>query len=343
MQRKRKALYLLLSVVLSIVLIYLLLKQVSAAELVSALKNLYYPSVFLYILLALSGAGLRAWRYRLLLQPQEISWPRILMVTFIKNSLIDLLPARIGSLSYIYLLNRRLGIPFEPVTSSFVAAFLLDFITLSPFLLISIGVVGLGVDPVASPVVMAVALAFLLLVLGLYTWVGLAARLVFRVYQSIGYRLTRGQKLWFVHSLEKFKQTILALEQTRRHRATWLIFVLSFLVRLAKYGSLFFLLHSLLRSYGFNLNQLSFWRLILGTSGAELTSAMPVKGIAGFGTWESAWALTFRLMGSEPRLAIISGLGVHFITNLFEYSLGIGSLFLLALPRFRKNENPRRG
>ncbi len=342
MQTKTKAFYLLLSIILSITLIYLLLRQVSATELVSALKNLYYPSVFLYILLALTGAGLRAWRYRLLLQPQEISWPSILLVTFVKNSLIDLLPARIGSLSYIYLLNRRLGIPFEPVTSSFVAAFLLDFITLSPFLLISIGAVGLGVDPVASPLVMAVALIFLLLVLSLYTWIGPVARLIFRVYQVTGYRLAISQKKWFVHSLEKFKQTIAALEQTPRHPATWLILTLSFLIRLAKYSSLFFLLHSILRSYGFSLEQLSFWRLILGTSGAELTSAMPIKGIAGFGTWESAWALTFRLMGSEPRLAIISGLGVHFITNLFEYSLGISSLFLLALPRFRRKANSRR-
>jgi hypothetical protein len=38
------------------------------------------------------------------------------------------------------------------------------------------------------------------------------------------------------------------------------------------------------------------------------------------------------MMGFEPRIAILSGLGVHLVTNLFEYALGIGSLLILALP-----------
>jgi len=74
----------------------------------------------------------------------------------------------------------------------------------------------------------------------------------------------------------------------------------------------------------------------LGLSGAELTSALPIKGLAGFGTWESAWALTFRLMDFDPRLAVISGIGVHLITNVFEYSLGLGSILILAWPYLRK-------
>ena len=87
-----------------------------------------------------------------------------------------------------------------------------------------------------------------------------------------------------------------------------------------------------MRSLGFGFADLSFWKLILGITGAELTSALPVKGLAGFGTWESAWALTFGLMSIDQRFAVLSGLGVHLVTNLFEYSLGIGSLLILALP-----------
>jgi glycosyltransferase 2 family protein len=63
-----------------------------------------------------------------------------------------------------------------------------------------------------------------------------------------------------------------------------------------------------------------------------LTSVLPVKGIGGFGTWESAWALTLRLMHFSPNLAVISGIGVHLITNFFEYFLGIISLLILYFP-----------
>jgi len=337
MKSRKKFFYLLLSLIISAALIFLLISQISTQELTYTLKNLYLPSLVIYMLISLTGALIRAWRYQLLLQPARVSWPGILLVTLVKNSLVDLLPARLGSLSYIYLLNRRLGLAFEPVTSSFIAAFLLDFLTLSPFLIAAILSVGLGVDAVASPVVLALALLFFLLVILAFILLIPLARIIFQIYSFLGLRFKLDRKNWFQKSLEKFRETIDVLRFTRNQSSSWLILLLSFFIRLAKYVSLFFLLHALLRIHGFSLAELSFWRLILGTSGAELTSALPIKGLAGFGTWESAWALTFRLMGTEKNIAILSGLGIHFLTNLFEYSLGIASLFLLALLHFRPN------
>ncbi len=160
MRSPKRTFYIFLSLIISVALIYLLISQISTQDLIFTLKNLYLPSLFTYMVISLSGASLRAWRYRLLLQPEGVSWSGILLVTFIKNSLIDLLPARLGSLSYIYLLNRRLGLAFEPVTSSFIASFLFDFLTLSPFLILAIMSVGLGVDAIASPAVLAIATLF---------------------------------------------------------------------------------------------------------------------------------------------------------------------------------------
>lgn len=330
----KRIIYLLLSLIISGILISLLLSQISTQDLIFTLKNLYWPSLLTYMLISLVGAIIRAWRYRLLLQPCQVSWLGIILVTFVKNSLIDLLPARLGSLSYIYLLNRRLGLAFEPVTSSFINAILLDFLTLSPFLVLAIFSVGLGVDPISSAAVLAIALIFFILVIAAFILIIPLMKWIFQIYTFFGLKSRLTTKKWFQKSMDKFKGTIEILQLTKGQSSSWLILLLSFFIRLAKYASLFFLLHSLLRSHGYNLGQLSFWRLILGTSGAELTSALPIKGIAGFGTWESAWALTFHLMGSEKQIAILSGLGVHFLTNLFEYSLGIASLFLLALPYY---------
>jgi hypothetical protein len=258
------------------------------------------------------------------------------LVTFIRNSLIDLLPARLGSLSYIYVLNKRLGFPFETATSSFVLAFVLDFLTISPFLLVSLIAVGLGANTLSTPALLILAAVFFLLVFLVYWKLIPVARYSLAVFRRL-LRFGRIEEREASRSaIRKFELTIQSLEDIRQRGKAIPIFVLSLLIRLAKYISVFALFFALLRSHGLSLSDLSFWTFILGLSGAELTSAFPIKGLAGFGTWESAWALTFRLMDFDPRLAVLSGIGVHLLSNIFEYSLGIASILILAWPYFRR-------
>jgi hypothetical protein len=44
------------------------------------------------------------------------------------------------------------------------------------------------------------------------------------------------------------------------------------------------------------------------------------------------------LMNFDRNLAILSGIGIHLITNLFEYSLGFLSILILAVPYFKKSK-----
>jgi len=333
---KNKFLYLLLSFIISAVLIYVLLTQIETKDLIQTFAGIYYPALFVFMLIAVAGAVLRAWRYKWLLQPQPIGWGSIFLVTLIRNLFVDLLPARIGSLSYIYILNKRLNFSFELAASSFIVALVFDFLTLSPFLVISILVVGLGSTAVSSATLLIVALSFFLLIFVILWKIIPLFSLLLEVYQRALKSFQLEKKKWAKISVEKIALTIDCLSQIKRKKIYWPIFFLSLFIRLAKYVSLFFLLFSLLRSHGFVLRELSFWKTILGITGAELTSALPIKGIAGFGTWESAWALTFQLMDFESRLAILSGIGVHLLTNLFEYSLGIISILILTFPFLKK-------
>ena len=107
----RRAAYIAISLALSVLLMGLLISRIDAAELGRALARIFVPGLLAYMAIALLGAGLRAWRYRLFLRPRPVRWPDILMATFIRNSFVDLLPARLGSLSLIYVLNKRLGVP----------------------------------------------------------------------------------------------------------------------------------------------------------------------------------------------------------------------------------------
>lgn len=338
---KNKFLYLLLSFIVSAVLIYILASQIETEDLVQTFKGIYCPSLFVFMVIALTGAVLRAWRYKWLLKPQTIGWGNIFLVTLIRNLFVDLLPARIGSLSYIYFLNKRLNYSFEAAASSFVVAIVFDFLTLSPFLVTAIFIVGLGSTVVSSVTLLIIALIFFIFTFVVLWKIIPLFSILLKAYKSVLKAFKFEEKKWAQISVEKIIVTIDSLSQIKEKKIYGPVFFLSLSIRLAKYTSLYFLLFSLLRSHGFLLRKLSFWKTILGITGAELSSALPIKGIAGFGTWESAWAIAFQLMDFEQRLAILSGIGVHLLTNLFEYSLGIMSILILAFPVLKRTRGKK--
>jgi uncharacterized membrane protein YbhN (UPF0104 family) len=335
---KNRIVYIAVSLLLSIILIAFLLSKVEIGDISRTLRHIYGPALLVYVGVGLLATWLRTWRYKRLLQPQAIRWTDIFLVTFIRNSLDDLLPARIGSLSYIYVLNKRFGFSFESATSSFVVAFVLDFLTLSPFVVLAILFVGFGTAGISTTAWLIVAAVyFLALALLLWKIVPLSRFLV-SVFRALLHIFKAGRSEKARLSVEKLDSTIDRLAEIRSRKIFVPLFLVSLLIRLGKYVSLFALLFALLRGYGFALNDLSFWKTILAVTGAEMTSALPIKGIADFGTWESAWVLALCLMAFDGRLALLSGIGIHLITNLWEYGLGFLSLLVLAAPFLKKSK-----
>ncbi|MFB0566557.1 MAG: lysylphosphatidylglycerol synthase transmembrane domain-containing protein [Candidatus Aminicenantaceae bacterium] len=333
---QKKIYYILLSLAVSVFLIWYLLSRIKIEDLLQTFTRIYLPALLAFAVISLVGAALRAWRYKLLLESQPVSWGDIFLVTLIRNLFVDLLPARIGSLSYIYLLNKRLDFSFEMATSSFVVALIFDFLTLSPFLVLAIFVVGLGSTSISSFTLLLIALVFFLIILIILWKIIPFFSFLLKIYHQVLQVVRLEKRRWAKISVKKINLTIDCLSQIRNKKIYWPIFLLSLFIRSAKYVSLYFLLFSLLKSHGFTLKNVSFWKTILGITGAELSSALPIQGIAGFGTWESAWALTFNLMNFDKSLAIISGMGVHLLANLFEYFLGIISILILAFSLLKK-------
>ncbi len=324
-----------LSLLISTFLLWWLFRQIDSSLLGRTLISMHIPALLAFMGIAVVGVFLRAWRYKVLLKPESMGWAPVLLVTLIRNVFVDLLPARIGSLSYIYVLNQKLKVPFPCAASSFVLAFVLDFLTLSPFLAVSLLIVGVGARGSSSPWLLWISLIFLALMMTLLWQMLPLSRFFFRVLERVLELFHCRGKAWAQKALQSVDQTITALAGIKDRGIYTPLFALSLLLRMAKYGALYFLLFSLLHSHGFSLRALSLPKTILGITGAEFTSVLPVKGLAGFGTWESAWALAFKLMDFDPELAVLSGIGVHLITNLFEYSLGILALLLVFSPLIR--------
>jgi len=334
-KNKKKILSFLLSLAVSVGLLVFLFSKIDIANFAQTFKNIFVPALFGFFILSLLGSGLRAWRYKWLLQPQKISWKNILMVTFIRNLFVDFFPARIGSLSYIYILNKKLKYSFESSSSTFVMAFLFDFLTLSPILIVAVFFVGFGTSILSGPLMIIISLAFFLAFYVILWKIIPISRLFLKIYIFL-LRITKlKKKTWADFSINKIDSLIKSLHQIQNRKIYWPVFLLSLFIRLAKYGSLYLLLFSLLQSHGIPLSIMNFFKTVLGITGAEMSSALPIKGIGGFGTWESAWVITSKLINFETGLAIISGIGIHLVSNLFEYLLGIISLLLLYSPFYK--------
>lgn len=330
---KRRTLSLIFSFIISAGLLLFLYSRIEISRLKEVLSSLYWPWLVIYLVVALGASLLRTWRYQLLLKPRPTKFGDFLLVTLIRNLFVDLLPARLGSLSYVYLTNRSLNYPFQAAASSFLLAFLFDFLTLTPFLLVAIAWVGWGASAVNSFYLVILSVLFFALILLIFTQLEkILQRLAVlsqNLNQSPRVPTWKPLKGFLLLASEKCRETAEELARVKKIQSSWLIFFISLLIRSGKYISLYFLLSALLQPKLFNSTRLDFWTTILAITGAELTSVMPVKGIAGFGTWEAAWALSLTLMGYPAELAILSGLGLHLLTNLYEYSLGIGAIIVL--------------
>ena len=131
---------LLLSCSISALLLALLIKfTLSSAEpavwssLLSALGSVSGSFILLYIIASLVRTMLQTFRYRLLLRTSEETVPslfHILLVTLSRNMFVDMLPARLGELSYIAMLNRGYRVRGQSCVSSLAISFVFDLIAL---------------------------------------------------------------------------------------------------------------------------------------------------------------------------------------------------------------------
>ncbi|MDD8027284.1 MAG: hypothetical protein PHI34_12300, partial [Acidobacteriota bacterium] len=214
--------------------------------------------------------------------------------------------------------------------------FLIDFLTLGPFVLLAVLSVGRSADFPAGLLLGLAGVFFLAMVAAVWKLVPIL-EFVLRSGERLAARFGwEGKKAW-PWFRDKTRATAAAVDDLRSRRIGLPVLGLSLLIRLAKYASVFALLWALLARQGIGPSDIGFGRLILVLTGAEMTSAFPVKGLADFGTWESAWALGFKWMGLGAGLAVVSGIGIHLITTLFEAALGLAALLVLTGRRPRED------
>ena len=323
---KRKV-YTISSILITVGVMGYLFSIVSLRDVISAIRDMALAPFLCFIILSFGEIFFRTWRYLILLNVCGVRVPAITMflVSIVRNFFSDLLPARIGTLSYVYILTHRLGVDLERALSSFAIAFIFDIIVIIPLLLISICSVG-GKILGRFRLLVSGSLGTLIILLVALRYLPELFRITARICRKVRFLQRGGDKL---------DKTSVQIEEIKNSGVYLRGLALSIFVRLCKYGKLYFLLLSLLSAWGYGWKEIGFWRFFLGACGAEFSASLPVSGIAGFGAYEGTWAIIFSILGFPRKLAITTGISHHLITQVYGYSLGVISLVVLLLPVFK--------
>ena len=300
-----------------------LLSEIDLAELARTARELRRGYLAWFVVVLLLGVGFRAVRFWVLLG-RTVRLRTLVAITLARNLFVDLLPARLGELSYVYLVARRGGRTVEEGLASLLLAVLFDVVALTPLLVMAVVVVGGGGSvPAGWLAVMSVALA-----VAAYA----AMRAAAPVSAFLADRLEGPATGWRARATAWLRGTATAL------RATWArgifgpVLALSMGVRICKFGSYYLLVLAIMAPLGYTVAGLGFFQVFLGVVGAELAAALPIHGIAGFGTFEAAWALSFSQLGFTREHAIISGILAHVVSQFVEYTLGGVALLYVMRP-----------
>jgi uncharacterized membrane protein YbhN (UPF0104 family) len=239
----------------------------------------------LAVLLMLISYGLRAWRVHDYFRPLPgNSFKRCLKLTLLHNLFNNLLPFRAGEASFPFLMRRYFALPLSRTTAALLWFRLLDLHVIGGVILM------ITTERAGWP---AVAFAGVLGVWVLALWWlfhCLRRSLLAPVFQRLGQR---------GHSWLDQVRAGLPCDPVAFWRA-WAWTALNWLVKLAAFAVI-------LQA----LTELPLLIAVAGALGGELTSVLPIHGIAGLGTYEAgvvAALLPFRI---QPASAIAAAVNMH--------------------------------
>lgn len=226
----------------------------------------------------------------------------------------NLLPARTGELSYVYLLKKVNSRTTGEGVATLVVSRIFDFIAL-PILFFAAILFVKDIPGIIKDALWMIALFLLILffVLGMVLYRGRSfINLINTIMKSIHIEKNRIS----VYCLKKGFETADSLEKINVKNIIGPMITFSILI----WGFNYLIVYLLI--VGMNI-QLSLLIVILGCTFTLLTTVLPIQGIGGFGSTEAVWTLVFVPLGMSLDDAIISGFCYHIIIILYFIVLGI--------------------
>ena len=321
-----------LSLALLALLLHLIARSGSEANLAmiyQALKSVPAQVWLLYAFILGLNMLLRALRYHLILftsTGHRIAFLPLLVVTGVRNMVVDLLPARLGELIFVTMLKKGCGVSIPAGLATLALSLLLDMFILVPVLL------AVGLLPLASPALREGSLPAALL-LGAILAVG-AAVLWPGLRSFVRWTQTRTGSNGIVARSTRFLSALSeALTRCREGRILGRALLLTAGIRVLKYGGLYLLFDAVVASPSLAVVAADFIDVLVALIASEAGASLPLPTLMSFGTYEAGGAVALVLLGYPLAAAVIALLSVHIASQVLDYSVGCACLGLFFLTR----------
>jgi hypothetical protein len=252
---------------------------------------------------------------------------------------VDFLPARLGELSYVAMLNRGYRVRFESCVSSLAVSMLFDFIAL---FFIASGVLVFGIFRGAVPAWAVWTVVGVGAVCAVFGWVIFSG--AFRGAESLRRLLgARGDnkvlsRLWrFAASVE---ETMLAV---RRAGVFTRVTLLSLAVKTIKYAGGYCAFRAVAEHSFPEIAGRSPFDVFYALLSAEFAAGLPVPSFMSFGTFETGGMIGFVLLGMSALSAAGLALALHVLSQAIDYALGGIALAAFFLKDWKPRKQKARG
>ncbi len=285
---------LVVAIVLLLATIWIVAGLVDLTSLMNAIGSLPVRTMLIVFLLGAVSWFLRGLRTYILFE--KVPLAQSLGMSFVHNTANNLAPMRLGELVLPALARWMGNIEFSVGLTGLVWIRLLDFISL----------IGISVCIILLPSAGAIMLALL-------------AALIFLTPLLLAVVVPKIQHIWLPRILKNARdQLIFEARNGRRLQQMWRLTILAWLSKLVSMGILLAA-----------LSGIPMTDLMATILGAELSSILPVHGLAGAGSYEIGGVLGSSLIGLSPILALEITIQLHIYVLSLTMVFGILGVLLL--------------
>ena len=309
-----------IAVLISIIILFLLFRIVDIGDIIDGLRKISFTTILLAAFFYTLSYVFRATRFKSL-NKKKINLSSLFIVVCLHNFYNNLLPARTGEFSYIYLMKKR-NIPIGQGAGSLIIARLLDLLFI---LIIILGMLFIIRESSSYLIQGAILIILLVSVISLPFLVirfqkGLIRKLkLFLSWISLN---EQGAK----NIISKFEEMIDSLVIIKSKGVLLKSGISTLLIVASQYLFFYFILLGL----GINLN---FTKIILAVAIVLIVNTFPIQGVAGFGTYEGSLALSLMYLGISRELSVTAGFVIHLVQIVFFVALGIVGFLLSHMQR----------
>lgn len=311
----------LLSLGVGVILISWLLSQLDRASAIKIIREIPISLLIIGFLCYALGFYLRAIRFRLLLPPEK-SVKHLFPIVLVHYTALNIIPARLGELSYIYLLKKVNGISTGCSVSNLLMARVFDHITLSLLFLVSWPFIDLSSQwlKTLSLLVSGFLIVTFALLMGILAYKEKCIAWIKILVTKFGWANTAIIRR-IIHEMEEVAVALKGI-QVKKNAAK--VFGMSVLIWMSIWGSNYALLLAFQVDF-------TYIEVILASTCIILLRVLPLQVMGGLGIHETTWVFIAVALGIPKNIAITAAFGSHILSITYLLIFGIYGVLRLGM------------